>query len=93
MPADPYRDGLRPLEGGPCVVCEDGTLTLSTFTKTREQDETTLIVKEVPALLCDACGDVTYSRAVGRRLDTLLDAAVAADRSTVVCTFAPDDDA
>jgi YgiT-type zinc finger domain-containing protein len=91
MPPDTYRDGLRPLEGGPCVVCEDGTLTLSTFTKTREQDDTTLIVKAVPALLCDACGDVTYSRAVGRRLDALLDAAVAADRRTIVCAFAPDD--
>ena len=82
-----YTVGLNQLDGGPCVVCEDGTLTVSTFTKTREQDGTTLIIKDVPALLCNTCGDVTYTRAIGQRLDALLDAAVAADRSTLVQSF------
>jgi len=91
-PPDKYRNGLTQLEGGPCVVCENGTLAVSTFTKTREQDGTTLIVKDVPALLCDTCGDVTYTRAIGRRLDALLDAAVAADRPTIVQSFDADAD-
>jgi len=87
---DKYRTGLTQLEGGPCVVCEDGTLEVSTFTKTREQGDTTLIVKEVPALLCDTCGDVTYTQAIGQRLDHLLEAAVAADRTTIVRPFTPE---
>jgi YgiT-type zinc finger domain-containing protein len=86
-PPDKYRKGLNQLAGGPCVVCEDGTLAVDTFTKTREEADTTLIVKDVPALLCDTCGDVTYTRAIGQRLDALLDAAVAADRPTLVHSF------
>ena len=89
-PNENYRTGLTRLEGGPCVVCENGTLEISTFTKTREQADTTLIVKDVPALLCDTCGDVTYTRAIGQRLDALLDAAVAADRTTLVQSFDAD---
>jgi YgiT-type zinc finger domain-containing protein len=89
-PKENYREGLNQLAGGPCVVCEDGTLEVSTFTKTREQDDTTLIVKDVPALLCDTCGDVTYTQAIGQRLDALLDAAVAADRTTLVQSFDAD---
>jgi YgiT-type zinc finger domain-containing protein len=89
---DNYRTGLNQLNGGPCIVCEDGTLEVSTFTKTREQDDTTLIVKDVPALLCDTCGDVTYTRAIGQRLDDLLTAAVAADRTTIVQSFNADTD-
>ncbi len=87
-----YNAGLQQLAGGPCVVCEDGTLEISTFTKTREEDDTTLIVKDVPALLCDTCGDVTYTRAIGQRLDALLEAAVAADRTTIVRSFDADDE-
>jgi YgiT-type zinc finger domain-containing protein len=91
-PEEKHIAGLKQLENGPCVVCEDGTLAVSTFTKTREQDDTTLIVKDVPALLCDTCGDVTYTRVIGQRLDALLDAAVAADRTTIVQSFDVDDE-
>jgi YgiT-type zinc finger domain-containing protein len=82
-----FVSGLQNMEGAPCVVCEDGTLSISTFTKTRTQDDTTLIVKEVPALVCEACGDVTYTHAIGARLDELLEAAVDAERTTIVRTF------
>jgi YgiT-type zinc finger domain-containing protein len=82
-----YKSGLQSMEGAPCVVCEDGTLSVSTFTKTRTQGDTTLILKEVPALVCDACGDVTYTEAIGQRLDDLLEAAMAKDHTTLVWTF------
>jgi YgiT-type zinc finger domain-containing protein len=82
-----FVSGLQNMEGASCVVCEDGTLSVSTFTKTRTQDDTTLIVRDVPALVCDACGDVTYTHAIGARLDELLEAAVDADENTVVQSF------
>lgn len=54
---EPYVTGLRSLEDSPCVVCDDGTLEMSTFTKTRKRAGTTLIVRNVSALLCDTSGD------------------------------------
>ncbi|PQJ35598.1 hypothetical protein BSZ35_14190 [Salinibacter sp. 10B] len=87
-----FVSGLQNMEGAPCVVCEDGTLSISTFTKTRMQDDTTLIVRDVPALLCEDCGDVTYTRAIGARLDELLETAVDADENTVVRSFRDSED-
>lgn len=88
---DRYVAGLKNWAEVPCIVCEEGELTVSDFTKTLETDDTTLIVKEVPALLCDACGDVTYTKAVRQRLDALLDDAVTDDRTTIVRPFVAQD--
>lgn len=91
-PHEKYVAGLEIMEDTRCVVCEEGALTVSTFTKTRRDEGTTLIVKEVPALLCDACGDVTYTQAIGQRLDEYWEAAVEADRTTIVHAFSAEDD-
>ena len=52
----------RDVEGSPCIVCPEGHLEVSTFTKTMERGGTTLVVKEVPALVWDTCGDVSQRR-------------------------------
>lgn len=86
-PNEKYVRGLKVRENTPCVVCEEGTLKVSTFTKTKTGDGTTLIVKGVPALLCDACGDVTYTQAIGQQIDELWASAVETNRPTIVHTF------
>lgn len=84
---DEYVAELKDMEGSPCVVCPEGQLEVSTFTKTMERDGTTLVVKSVPALVCDTCGDVSYTEAIGRRLDGMYDAARTAGVDTAVRSF------
>lgn len=84
---DEYVAQLKDVEGSPCIVCPEGQLEVSTFTKTMERGETTLVVKKVPALVCDTCGDVTYTEAIGRRLDEMYEAAEGAGVETAVRSF------
>jgi len=84
---DEYVAGLKDMEGTPCVVCPEGHLEVSTFTKTMERNGTTLVVKEVPALVCDTCGDVNYTESIGRRLQNMMATAVTAGMDTAVRTF------
>ena len=82
-----YVAELRDVGASPCIVCPEGHLEVSTFTKTMERGGTTLVVKEVPALVCDACGDVSYTEAIGRRLDEMHEAAKTAEIDTAVRSF------
>lgn len=84
---DKYVAELTDMEGSPCIVCPEGQLEVSTFTKTMERGETTLVVKEVPALMCDTCGDASYTESIGRRLEEMLDAAEEAGIETAVRSF------
>lgn len=85
--SDEYVAELKDMEGSPCIVCPEGQLEVSTFTKTMERDGTTLVVKSVPALVCDTCGDITYSEAIGRRLREMYQAAKGAGVDTAVRSF------
>ena len=40
-----------------CLICRHGTLRLGTATVTLTKDELTLVVKDVPALVCGTCGE------------------------------------
>lgn len=84
---DKYVAELDDVESSPCIVCPEGRLEVSTFTKTMEGDGTTLVVKEVPALVCDTCGDASYTEAIGQRLDELFEAAKTAGVDTAVRPF------
>jgi len=41
-----------------CVICKKGTTRAGTSTVTFERDKATLVVKLVPAHLCENCGEV-----------------------------------
>jgi YgiT-type zinc finger domain-containing protein len=84
---DKFVAKLTDVEGRPCIVCPEGQLEVSTFTKTMERGETTLVVKKVPALVCDTCGDAGYTEAIGQRLAEMLEAADEAGIETAVRTF------
>lgn len=84
---DEYMAQLKDVEDSSCIVCPEGRLQVSTFTKTMERNGTTLVVKKVPALVCDTCGDVTYTEAIGRRLDEMYEAAKKAGVDTAVRSF------
>lgn len=73
-----HVEGMSDLEGTPCFVCPEGEYQMDTTTRTLEDGDTVLVVKEVPALVCDKCGDAAFSETVSERLEGLLNEAVAA---------------
>ena len=58
-----------------CAVCEQGTLERGTTTATLESDGTTVVIRNVPADICGACGEGQYDPVTS---DRLLDLAAAA---------------
>ena len=44
-----------------CVICKSGVTTDSTTTVTIERDSTVLVLRGVPARVCDTCGEAYVS--------------------------------
>lgn len=61
-----------------CFVCKYGSTKNSTTTVTLERETTTLVIKEVPARVCDNCGEVYFEPDVTDTLLDMLNQAVAA---------------
>ncbi len=63
-----------------CVICKQGETREGLATVTLERGATTLVFKNVPAMICDNCGEEYIAEDVTR---TLLDRAEEAIRSGV----------
>jgi len=70
-------EGVSDLAGTPCFNCPEGEYQTGTTTRTLEEGETVLVVKKVPALVCDKCGDSAFSEFVSEHLEALIDEAAA----------------
>ena len=44
-----------------CVICKNGQLSAGTATITLQRGETTVVIKNVPADVCDNCGEYYLS--------------------------------
>ncbi len=51
-----------------CVICKHGELDAGTTTVTLERDGVTLVFKDVPARVCENCGESYVDEAVTRQL-------------------------
>lgn len=51
-----------------CAVCNNGTVKRGTTTATFETDGTTVVVRNVPADVCDTCGEGYYDAVTTERL-------------------------
>ena len=51
-----------------CVICKQGETSLGRATVTLERDEMTLVVKSVPALICENCGEEYLDEEITARL-------------------------
>jgi len=45
-----------------CVICKHGELDAGTTTVTLERDDVTLVFKDVPARVCENCGESYVAR-------------------------------
>jgi YgiT-type zinc finger domain-containing protein len=63
--------------GRSCQRCPEGTYAKGTVTETLERGDTVVVVKDVPALVCDVCGNSLLGAEEVDRLQTILDQAIA----------------
>ena len=60
-----------------CAFCRGGRLRSGHTTMTLERGAATVVVKQVPALVCDACGEAYLEEEVTEQLFREADAAIA----------------
>ena len=70
-----------------CVACVTGDMLPGTTTFTVQRGQTTVVVRGVPALVCDTCGNDYVDEATMRRLESLVNDAEASGASMVVHDF------
>lgn len=59
-----------------CVICNLGETRPGTTTMTLERENTTLVVKQVPAQVCENCGESWLNEDTVARLETLLETTI-----------------
>lgn len=61
-------DRSKATEGAQCPMCPAGTLREGTTTLTMERDGATIVFKDVPADVCDTCGEAYLDEDVSARV-------------------------
>jgi YgiT-type zinc finger domain-containing protein len=59
-----------------CVICQYGETEPGTTTVALTRDETTIVIRDVPALICTTCGEEYVDAVTGKRLSQIAEAAV-----------------
>ena len=65
-----------------CVICKSGETRPATTTVTLQRDSTTIVIRLVPASVCENCGEVYLDDGVAREL--LREANTAGEQSELV---------
>ena len=71
-----------------CVICKHGETAPGTTTILLQRGETTVVIKGVPAEICDNCGEYYLSEETTRRVLALAEAAVAQGAEIEVLRYA-----
>ncbi len=59
-----------------CVICQYGETEPGTTTVTLTRDETTVVIRDVPAQICTTCGEEYVDARTGKRLSQIAETAV-----------------
>ncbi len=59
-----------------CVVCKTGDVIDGKTTVTLQRGETTVVIKDVPAQVCDQCGEYYLSETMTAKVLAMAEAAV-----------------
>ena len=71
-----------------CQICKSGEMRPGTATVTLSRGESTIVIKGVPADVCDNCSEYYLSEETARRVYKLADDAVRAGAEVEVLRFA-----
>lgn len=71
-----------------CVICKSGETAPGFTTVALQRGETTIVIKLVPAEICDTCGEYYLSEETTRRVLALAEHAVAQGAEIEVLRFA-----
>ncbi|MDD5329332.1 MAG: type II toxin-antitoxin system MqsA family antitoxin [Sulfuricella sp.] len=71
-----------------CVICKHGTTQPGFVTVTLERDGSTIIVRNVPAEVCDNCGEYYLSEAVTDQVLSRADTAIRNGAEVEILRFA-----
>lgn len=72
-----------------CIVCKFGETELGATTYNLNLDAMTLVVKNVPASVCDACGEGYLELEVSARLQEIVDDAKTGGVDVLICKYTP----
>jgi len=75
-----------------CTICRTGQLERGTTTITLERGDTTLVIKAVPALVCDTCGEGYTDGPTTDRVLEIGEQAAAQGVQVDVRRFVPEDE-
>lgn len=71
-----------------CVICKTGEMHEGTTTVSLQRGETTVVVKAVPAKVCDNCGEYYLDENMAERLLAMAEAAVSKGAEVEVLRWA-----
>ncbi len=71
-----------------CIICRNGEVAPGQATVTLQRRQTTIILKGVPADVCDNCGEFYLSESVAKRVFEVADAAVRSGAEVEILRFA-----
>ncbi|GAB4149445.1 MAG: hypothetical protein Tsb0016_20800 [Sphingomonadales bacterium] len=71
-----------------CAICKTGMTHPGTVTVTLERDGTVIVVKDVPADICDNCGEYYLDETVARRVYQQAQGAAGPDREVEILRYA-----
>ena len=60
-----------------CVICKNGTTSKGHSTFTLEKDESIVVFKKVPAMICQNCGHAYFSEEISMQLFEIAEETVA----------------
>ncbi|MBN2377974.1 MAG: type II toxin-antitoxin system MqsA family antitoxin [Sedimentisphaerales bacterium] len=71
-----------------CVICKQGQTNSGFTTVTLERDQTTVVIKNVPADICENCGEYYLSETVTEKIQKLAEQAANAGVEIEVLNYA-----
>ena len=71
-----------------CVICKTGETELGEATVTLQRSETVVVIKGVPAQICQECGEYYLDEAVAKRVHAQAEAAVQRNAEVEILRYA-----
>ncbi len=71
-----------------CVICKNGNTQPGVVTVTLQRGDTTVIIKQVPADVCDNCGEYYLSDEISERVLSQAENALSAQKEVEILQYA-----